>query len=380
MDKKKLIAVITNNDDDIYCFRKELIERLIDEDFEILISCPFGPKFDLMKDISFQYDNVFIDRRGTNVIKDTKLFLHYIKLFYEKKPDIVMTYTAKPNVYASMAARICKIPYINNVTGIGSVVNMSGMKKRFVLGLFKCAYRNAECIMFQNETNMKLAIDMHMVRNRYRLIPGSGVNTDRFCLQDYPNAGNGKIGDKVIFNYIGRVMHDKGVDDYIEAAKIIKKEYPNVEFNMLGFIEPSEIHYESELRELEKQGVIMYRGNQADVKPWIGRAHAIIHPSTYGEGMSNVLLENASSGRVIITTDNPGCMETVIDNKSGYIYQGKNVDKLIECIIKFLNLNNEKRKKMGIIGREYVSQKFSREIVIGTYIDEIKIILGENRK
>ena len=375
-EKKPLIALLTNNDDDVYCFRKELIEGLIQEGYEILISCPNGPKFDLMKDIPFRYDDPIIDRRGTNIFADGKLFLHYRKLFKKEKPDIVLTYTAKPNVYASVAARTLGIPYINNVTGIGSVVNMTGIKKAFILWLFKFAYRGATCVMFQNSTNMKLAIDSGMIKGDYQLIPGSGVDLNRYPLQEYPDGGDGKTGNIVVFNYIGRVLHDKGVDDYIEAAKKIKKKYPNTEFNMLGFIEPTESHYEKDLEYLGKQGIIKYRGSQKDVKPWIARAHAIIHPSTYGEGMSNVLLENASSGRFLITTDNPGCQETVVDGESGYIYHGGDVDALINTIKKFLELDNETRKSMGVRGRKYVEDNFSREIVVEAYKKKIKNIIG----
>ena len=155
--EKPLIALVTNNDDDVYCFRLELIKKMIDSGYEMLISCPNGPKFELMKSIPYRYDDSVIDRRGTNIIVDAKLFVHYFKLFKREKPDIVLTYTAKPNVYASMAARILKIPYINNVTGLGSVLNKKGVMKAFIMWLFKLAYRGAACVMFQNSTNMKLA-------------------------------------------------------------------------------------------------------------------------------------------------------------------------------------------------------------------------------
>ena len=370
-----LIALLTNNDDDIYCFRKELIEGLIGEGYEMLISCPNGPKFDLMKDIPFIYDDPIIDRRGTNVVADFKLFLHYRSLFKKYKPAVVLTYTAKPNVYASLAAKMLGIPYINNVTGLGSVLKMTGIKKKFIMFLFKTAYRGADCVMFQNSTNMKLAIDSGMIKNDYKLIPGSGVNTARYPLQDYPEGGNGISGNPIVFNYIGRILHDKGVDDYIEAAKIIKNKYPNTEFNMIGFIEPTENHYVRTLKDLEEKDIIKYRGSQADVKPFISRSHAIIHPSTYGEGMSNVLLENASSGRFIITTDNPGCQETVINNKTGFIYHGGNVNELVSKIEDFLSLDNDTRKSMGMAGRKYVEDNFSRGIVVEAYKGKIREIL-----
>ena len=368
---KPIIALLTNNDDDVYCFRKELIEALIADGYEMLISCPDGPKFELMKDIPYIYDNPDIDRRGTNPVKDFGLLMHYRKLFKKYRPAVVLTYTAKPNVYASIAAHWMDIPVINNLTGLGSVVNESGMKQAFIMWLFKLAYQKSACMMFQNATNMQVAIDQAMVKGDYKLIPGSGVNTDRYPLQPYPAGGDGKDGEPIVFNYIGRVLHDKGVDDYIEAAKRIKAKYPQTEFNMLGFIEPTEIHYEEDLRILGEQGIVMYRGSQKDVMPWVARAHATIHPSTYGEGMSNVLLESASMGRFIITTNNPGCQETLEHEKTGFIYQGGNVDALVETIERFLAMPNETRQKMGEAGRERVKALFSREFVIKAYKEKI---------
>lgn len=376
MLRKRIIALLTNNDDDVYCFRKELIEALIADGFEMLISCPDGPKFELMKEIPYIYDNPDIDRRGTNPVKDFGLMMHYRKLFKQYKPAVVLAYTAKPNVYASIVAHQLGIPVINNLTGLGSVVNESSLMKRFIMWLFKLAYRKSACMMFQNETNMKVAIDAGMVKGKYRLIPGSGVDTERYPLQPYPEGGDGKSGAPVVFNYIGRVLHDKGVDDYIEAAKRIKKEYPQTEFNMLGFIEPTESHYEHDLNELQEQGIIIYRGSQKDVRPFVARAHATIHPSTYGEGMSNVLLESASSGRFLITTDNPGCRETVYDNKTGYIYQGGDVKALVHTIEQFLALPNTQRKLAGELGRKRMEELFSRKIVVQAYKEEISRILG----
>lgn len=372
---KPIIALLTNNDDDVYCFRKELIEALIADGCEMLISCPDGPKFELMKEIPYIYDNPEIDRRGTNPVKDFGLLMHYRKLFKKYRPAVVLTYTAKPNVYASIVAHSLDIPVINNLTGLGSVVNESGMKQAFIMWLFKQAYQKSACMMFQNATNMQVAIDQGMVKGDYKLIPGSGVNTDRYPLQPYPAGGDGKEGEPIVFNYIGRVLHDKGVDDYIEAAKRIKAKYPQTEFNMLGFIEPTEIHYEVDLRILGEQGIVQYRGSQKDVKPWVARAHATIHPSTYGEGMSNVLLESASMGRFIITTNNPGCQETLEHEKTGFIYQGGNVDALVETIERFLAMPNETRQKMGEAGRERVKAQFSREFVIKAYKEKINELL-----
>lgn len=386
LQNKPLIAIFTNNDDDIYCFRLELIQAFIDCGYTILISCPDGPKFEILeklgikRDINYIYDNPFIDRRGTSIILDFKLIIHYWRLIKKYMPTVILTYTAKPNVYVSIIAHLFHIPVINNVTGLGSIVNEKGWKQKLILQLFKIAYNKSFCIMFQNSTNMQMAKKLGWVRGDCKLIPGSGVALERFPVQAYPNGGNGIEGEPVIFNYIGRILHDKGVDDYIEAAKRIKEKYPNTEFNMIGFIEPTENHYEAELEELGKQGIVLYRGSQRDVRPWIKRSHAIIHPSTYGEGMSNVLLENASSGRPIITTDNPGCKEIVEDGISGFIYHGGDVNALVQRIeILVRDMNNSDRRNMGLKGRQKVEREFSREVVIDAYLEKIEQLESEKR-
>lgn len=378
--EKPVIALITNHDDDVYCFRKELIVGMRKAGFHVLVSCPYGEKLELMRNIRFKHDNVVIDRRGTNPVSDLRLLLHYRRMLCQYRPDVVLTYTSKPNVYASLAAASLGIPYMNNVTGLGSVLGMGKGMQTFILMLFKLAFRKSSCVFFQNEENMKLALKQGLVHGEYQLIPGSGVNTDRFPLQDYPDGGNGIEGETIVFNYIGRVLHDKGVDDYIEAAKRIRKKYPNTEFNIIGFIEPTECHYEEELKALGEQGIVIYRGQQKDVRPFIERAHAIIHPSTYGEGMSNVLLENASSGRVLITTDNPGCRETVQDGTTGFLYHGGDVDALTARIEGFLALDNETRRTMGLQGRAYVKENFSREIVVEAYMERIRKFTDEREE
>lgn len=375
--KKPLIALVTNNDDDVYCFRKEIIESLIENGYSVLISCPYGEKFKLIEDIEYIYDDPVIDRRGTSVTADAKLFFHYMSVLKKYRPDVVLTYTVKPNVYCGIASHILKIPVISNVTGFGSVLQKSGMIRKFIMTLFKISFRRSACVMFQNSTNMRFAEESGMVKGGRLLIPGSGVNTDRFPLIKYPDGGDGINGGKVVFNYIGRILKEKGVDVYIEAAKRIKKKYPNTEFNMLGFIEPTENHYEKELKELEKDGIIRYLGSQKDVRPFIALSHATIHPSMYGEGMSNVLLESASSGRPVITTDNPGCRETFIDSETGLLFKGGDADSLCNIIERFLSMPNEARAEMGARGREYIKSNFSRDIVADAYLKKIGEILSK---
>lgn len=378
-DSKPLIAILTNHDDDIYCFRLELIQAFLARGYRLLISCPDGPKLKLMsrrygirKKRDYFYDNPCIDRRGINPINDGKLFLHYIHLFRKFRPDIVLTYTAKPNVYAGFAAHILGIPIISNVTGFGSVADIHGFRGHLIMSLFRSAFRYSSCMMFQNRVNMQYALDHGFVKGDYRLIPGSGVTPDRYPLQPYPEGGDGLTGPTVIFNYIGRILKDKGVDDYLEAARRIRQKYPQTEFNLIGFIEPTEDHYQQILRECQEQSIAIYRGAQDDILPWIRRSHAVIHPSIYGEGLSNVLLENASCGRPIITTDNPGCRETVNDGETGFIYHGRNIDELTAKMEYFLsNMSNTERETMGKKGREKVTAEFNRDSVKQVYLEEI---------
>lgn len=379
MTERPLIALLTNNDDDVYCFRLELIQAILNAGYSLLISCPDGPKFAAMEEAGLRkgreyiYDDPVIDRRGTSAVNDVKLILHYRRLFKKYRPAVVLTYTAKPNTYASLAASRQHIPVINNVTGLGSVVKQSGLKKTLIMSLFRMAYRRSACIMFQNSANIEFAKKMGWIHGEYRQLPGSGVALARYPVLEYPEGGDGLSGAPVIFNYMGRVFHDKGIDDYIEAAKRIKKKYPKVEFNVIGFIEPTEMHYREKLKQLQKQDIVFYRGSQMDVKPWIKRSHAIVHPSTYGEGMSNVLLENASSGRPVITTNNPGCMETVDDGVSGFLYPGGDIDTLIDRLEEFIHkMPNSARKNMGLAGRAKMEEAFSREIVIKAYLDKIR--------
>lgn len=376
-EEKPIIALMSNHDDDIFCFRLEIVKVLLDNGFRVLISCPDGPKFKVMEEMGIRkgheyiYDDAPIDRRGMSVITDSKLVLHYYRLVKKYRPAVCLAFTAKPNVYMSFVGRVMKTPVICNVTGLGSVVNTGQLKKWFILKLYGFAYRRSSCVMIQNDSIMKYAKKNRWIRGEAVLIPGSGVDLNRYPYQEYPKGGNGRDGECVIFNYMGRIMREKGVDDYIEVAKIIKKKYPNCEFNLIGFIEPTESHYKEVLSKLEQQGIVKYRGQQTDVRPWIAKAHVLIHPSAYGEGMSNVILENASSGRPVITTDIPGCKEAVDDGKTGFIYHVRNVASLTNVITKFLEMKNDEREKMGIEGRKKVGAEFSRDTVCKLYLERV---------
>ena len=286
---KKLIAILNCHDDDVFCFRKEIIDHFIDHGYRVLISCPYGKRIEKIRRDNVIYEDILIDRRGKNPFKDYKLYTDYIKLFKKYCPSIVLSFTIKPNIYGGLAARKLKIPYISNITGLGSGFENGGITKKIILFLYKQVLNSASYVLFQNESNKDKILKSGILQHqRYDVIPGSGVNLDRFFYCDYPSE------DKIVFNYIGRVMKDKNIDAFLFIAKRLHTKYKNTIFNIIGFIEKDEEHYRTELLKLEKDGIVRYCGPQEDVRPFIQLSHAIIHPSTYGEGVSNVCLESAA--------------------------------------------------------------------------------------
>lgn len=358
------ILILANNDLGLYNFRKELIERLILEKNEIYISLPNGKRVKDLEELGCKYIETEVDRRGTNPVKDCKLLLKYFKILKQIKPNIVLTYTIKPNIYGGVACRIKKIPYICNITGLGTATENESIVQKLIIKLYKFALKKVKCCFIQNKENFKFIIDNKIAKEeKCKLIPGSGVNLEKFRLLQYPS------DDKIEFLFIGRVMKEKGIDQYLEMAEHIKKKYPNTVFHVLGFCEEE---YEIKLKQLEEKGIIKYHRLQDDIIPFIQNSHCTVHPTYYPEGMSNVLLESSASGRPIITTNRSGCREIIEDNKNGYIVREKDSKDLIDKVEKFIKLSNEEKRKMGLYGRKKMEKEFDRNIVIDAYINEIR--------
>lgn len=365
----KKVLMLGNHEIVIYNFRKELIERMIQEGYEVYIALPYGTKVELLKEMGCKFVNTPINRRNTNPLEDIKVFLKYMKILNEINPNIVLTYTVKPNVYGGIACRLKKIPYICNVTGLGSGYLNGGIVQKVVQTLSKLAFRKANKVFFQNTADRDLLVKQGVVKENYDLLPGSGVNLDTYKLLPYPPEDQ-----PINFNFVARVMKDKGIDEYLESAKIIKKKYPDVIFNVIGMIDQP--HYQDILRKYEEEGIIKYHGFQTDMIPFIEKCNCMINPS-YTEGMSNVLLENAACGRPIIASDIPGCKEIIDEGINGYKFQVKNAQELSEKIEMFINNAYEDKIILGIKGREKVGKEFDRQIVVNKYCDEIIKILGE---
>ncbi len=364
--KKRKALIICNMDLVLYNFRKETALRLLEEDYEVYITFPYGERVEYFLEKGFKYIETKVERRGINPLKDILLLLKYIRIMRKVKPDIVLTYTVKPNIYGGLAARINKVPYIANITGLGSSMEKEGVMQNFVTLLYKIAFKKIKTVFFQNTENMKVFEEKKIALGKHRLIPGSGVNLEEFKPLNYPKNNRKNAYD---FLFIGRVMKSKGIEQYIEMAERIKEKYSNTKFHILGFCEEE---YEERLKELTDKSVVIYHGMQKDVRPYIKNSHCIIHPTYYPEGMSNVLLEASACSRPIITTDRSGCKEIVDDSVNGYMVPVKDTEKLIEAVEKFINLTYEEKVKMGCEGRKKVEKEFDRQLVVNAYMEEIE--------
>ncbi len=347
------------------------MEKLVSDHHEVYVSVPEDEYTSELESTGVRIiHNDRLERRGTNPLKDLKLFKYYKNILKEIMPDVVFTYTIKPNVYGGYACGRLKIPYIVNVTGLGTAVQNGGLMQKITLLLYKIGIKKAKRVFFQNEENLKFMISHNTVRREQTgLLPGSGVNTDQHCYEPYP-----ENDDHIIFTTVGRIMKDKGIDEILNAAEIIRAKYPQTEFRLIGDYDEK---YEETVKQYESRGVIRYLGFQKDVHPYMAESHAIIHAS-YHEGMSNILQEASSTGRPVIATDVHGCIEIIDPGVTGLVFKVKNADSLAETIEKFINMPHEEKENMGKAGREKMIREFSRKIVIEKYINEISEIKEGN--
>lgn len=363
MNKK--ILILANYDVGLYVFRRELLQRFIEKGDTVYCALPFGEKISNITELGCECIDVKISRHGTNPIEDFKLFLKFIKIICKTKPDIVLTYTIKPNAYGGMACQVMRVPYIANITGLGAAVQNGGFMQKISLMLYRLGLRKAKMVFFQNSENQKFMLEHGIVKCDNDLLPGSGVNLEQHCFEEYP-----ETDDEVILLTIGRIMKDKGTNEILQAAKIIKAEYPKVIFRFIG---DHDGDCKENVETAVSDGLVEYIGKQPQVHSFIKESHATLHAS-YHEGMSNVLLETASSGRPIIATNIPGCRETFDDGVSGIAFKRKDVDDLVRAIKEFLAFSNEQKAQMGQAGRLKMEKEFNRNIIVEKYMKIIESI------
>lgn len=365
------ILVLANFGMGLYNFRKELLEELIRQNNEVYISLPNDEYVPKLEKLGCRFVDTHLDRRGTNPLKDFRLLLRYIKLMKDIKPDVVLTYTIKPNVYGGIACGIANVPYIANITGLGTSLENKGLIQKITLMLYRLGLKKASRVFFQNQTNREFFENNRIVKSKTRLIPGSGVNLEHHKFEEYPTDD-----EKVRFLFIGRIMKAKGIEELLEAAKLVSKKNPNVHFDLVG---GTEENYNQKIEELERLDILKYHGQQIDVRSFIKKSHATILPS-YHEGLANVLLESASSGRPVLASRVPGCVETFEEGLTGFGFEVMNVESLVRAIIKFLNLSNEQKRAMGMAGRRKIEREFDRNMVVNAYLQEINAIIDKENK
>lgn len=357
------VLILTNNDSGIYQFRKELVEALIEE-HNVVCCTPdedgYISKIEAMgcHCIVFNYN-----RRGINPIEDLDILRRYKKIIRETNADIVFTYTIKPNVYGGLACGWTNTPYVANITGLGTAIENGGLLQFIGLTLYKAGLRKAQKVFFQNSENRDFMVDHGVVNGEYDLLPGSGVNLNHFTVTPYPDK------ETIDFVYISRVMKQKGIDQYLDAARAIRTLYPASRFHICGKCDED---YTDTLNKLQEDGTIIYHGMVHDMTTIYEMAACVVHPSYYPEGLSNVLLEASASGRPIITTDRSGCREVIDNGINGYIVKQQDSHDLIEKIKQFMELSLDDRRAMGLAGRAKVEREFDRRIVVRKYMNEIK--------
>lgn len=366
MNKNSNLLVLTNNLGGLFSFRKEVIEAFIDEGFGIIIVCPpqNDTKSNFFKEIGCTIKEVRMDCRGTNPFRDISLLWQYRKIMCSIRPVAVLTYTIKPNVYGGIVARWCGIPQLANITGLGGAIENPGLLQKFSIMMYRFGLKKAEKVFYQNVSIQEFCQKYHIGEKGY-LLPGSGVNLEWHTYQNYPPEE-----ETMKFNFIGRVMQDKGIEEYLYMVKTIRQKFPQIEFHILGRCEEK---YEDLLTTLHGNGILIWHGSVPDVRPYIKDSFCTILPS-YHEGMANVLLETCAAGRPVITCDINGCKEAVDDGINGYLCKVKDAQDLTDKVERFINLPYEQKVQMGLAARKKVEQEFDRNIVINAYLEEIKRI------
>ena len=356
--------ILANNDIGLYQFRKELIQELLKEN-EVVISLPYGELVEPLVEMGCRFIDTPMDRRGINPFTDLKLLNRYRKLLKIEKPDLVITYTVKPNVYGGMVCRMYGIPYAINITGLGTAFQGEGILKRIITQLYRIACKKAKVVFFENSANQQLLIDLKIVDDRQTcLLNGAGVNLEHYQVMEYPDDTNG-----VKFLFIGRVMKEKGIDELFAAMKMLVRDGIKCSLDVVG---PYEEEYGTIIENYEKDGWLKYWGFQKDVRPFIKNSHCFILPSWH-EGMANTNLECAASGRPVITSCINGCKEAVINDQSGFLVEVKNTKNLYDQMKRFCGLSIETQKQMGCNGRKHMEAIFDKRKVVEETIRELKI-------
>ncbi len=368
----KKVVISINTSWNIYNFRLGLLNSLRDNGYDVVIVAPHDRYSEKLSSLGFEYHSLKFDNDGVNPFSELVLIYEYYKIFKKIKPDIFLFYTIKPNIYGSIVAKLLDIPVISNISGLGTVFLNDKLYSQVARTLYKLALEYPKKVFFQNKDDCILYIKKDIVKfEQVDLLPGSGIDSAKFK----PSIVSNKK-ENIVFLFVARLIGDKGLREYLEAAKKIKLKYKHVTFQILGnfYLANPTAMREEELSKWTKDGIIEYLGESDDVKIIMQKADCIVLPS-YREGLSRVLLEAASLAKPIVTTNVPGCKDVVDDGVNGYLCEVKNSDDLASKIDKMINLKEQERIEMGKKGREKIIKEFDEKIVIDRYLNAIETIL-----
>ncbi|MBY8089239.1 glycosyltransferase family 4 protein [Vibrio fluvialis] len=370
-----IIVITSNTSWYLYNFRKNTILSLINNGYQVVTIAPKDEYSNKLSELGAKFIHVDIDQGGTNPIKDIKTIINFFKIYSSVKPSVVLNFTPKNNIYSTLAAKLCKAKVINNIAGLGMVFINESLTAKLARLLYKVSQRKSDKIFFQNEDDRKLFLDNRLAdKSITDRLPGSGVDLTRFTLQ--PAADDGVVR----FLLIARMLYDKGIGHYVEAARSLKSKHGgSVEFQLLGFVgvnNPTAIT-EAEMQAWVDEGIVNYLGVSDNVEEDIAKVDCMVLPSFYREGVPKSLLEAGAMGKPIVTTDNVGCRETVDDGINGYLCELRSTESLIDKLELMIQMTHEQRLEMGRQSRLKIEREFDEQIVINKYLNAVKECMAD---
>lgn len=353
------ILVLANNSGGLYRFRKELMQKMIEEGHKVYASTPFDDFIEELRKIGVCLIETPINRRGMNPIKDFGLLMTYYRMIKKLKPELIVTYTIKPNLYGCTIARLLNKQYAINITGLGTAFQNDGLLKKMVIIWYKFVCKKVKVVFFENEGNKKVFTSNKIIdEEKCVCLNGAGVNLEDFPYKSYPHDE-----DTIHFLFIGRIMKEKGIEELFYAISKLKDENYPVVLDVLGGYEDN---YKEMIDEYVKKGIVNYFGYQNDVRPFIEQCHCFVLPS-YHEGMANTLLESAAMGRPLITSNLHGCLEAIDNN--GYLCKVKDSKDLYNNMKRFIELSHDEKVQMGFDSRKHIENKFDKKKVVNKTLE-----------
>lgn len=366
---QKHILLAGNTAFSMYNFRGKLIEELQEQGHRVTVVAPydniFTPK---IVNLGCNFIPISINAKGTNPIQDLLLIHNYIKIFKKQKPDFIFCYTIKPNIYGSYAASWCNIPYIAVTTGLGYTFLNKGWISKVSKVLYKQAFKRAVQVWFLNDDDKHSFIENQLVKfDKAAVLKGEGIDLSRFIVKSTDKK------EPVVFLLIARMLWDKGIGEFIEAARMLKQRYPDVKFQLLGAIgvDNPEAIDDEQIRAWQSDGIVEYLGVTENVIPFIDAATCVVLPS-YREGIPFTLLEAAASGKPVVTTNVAGCKDVVNDGITGFLCEVKDPISLANCMVKIISLSPDQYKTMALAGRSKVELEFDVRQTVNKYIETLE--------